>query len=67
MKNQIKARVRRLAHERAADMIDRIRKEEEEKRQVLESFYLVNFHVLTQKIFGTTLIQALDSSSTDFT
>ena len=45
MKNQIKARVRRLAHERAADMIDRIRKEEEEKRQVLESFYLVNFHV----------------------
>ena len=43
--HQIKARVRRLAHERAADMIDRIRKEEEEKRQVLESFYLVNFHV----------------------
>ena len=43
MINQIKARVRRLAQERACDMIERIRNEEETKRNFLTSKCAVSF------------------------
>ena len=41
MKNQIKARVRRLAEEKANALIDAIKREEESKRKIMTQIYVV--------------------------